>query len=131
MIRSRLLADRVEAQVKLQRLYHFPKHEKAIEMLTKAVKAEDSATEGLLTIAVNLPGPPALSPDSAQRKRVQQATEDAANAYQAALSDYFAYSDNDRDSVILRGAQEYRLTARRDYDTASRASGFCQWPEDQ
>jgi uncharacterized protein involved in exopolysaccharide biosynthesis len=89
-------------------------------MLLKGIKAEESASTGLLQVTVTLPGPPLLVPGtSSRRKQIRLLSSACANAYSEVLADYYSEYDNARDSVMQRSAQKELLRSRSDYDTAS------------
>ncbi len=122
VLKSRSLAVAVERRVQLRQLYGaktFPTEADAADFLTKSVKPDDSATDGLLYIAVSLPGPPKLVPHSSPSARqVQDAAADTANAYALGLKEYFAVSDTDQGAVLLRGADREVHQARANYNDA-------------
>ncbi len=118
LLKSRDLAAKVERHVQLRTLYALPSEEKAITLLTKSIKPDDNAVDGLLYIDVTLPGPPGLSlthhgPSAAQ---VKAAVAEAANDYALALKDYYATSDTDQGAVLLRGANSQVKQAQADYN---------------
>lgn len=122
VLKSRALAAAVERHVHLQQVYGaktMPTEEAAISLLMNSVKPDDNAADGLLYIAVTLPGPPKLSRHpSPGVPQVESAAADAANDYALALKEYFATSDTDQGTVLLRGAdREVRLAYAR-YNTA-------------
>lgn len=118
LLKSRDLAAKVERHVQLRTLYNLPTEEKAITLLTKSIKPDDNAVDGLVYINVTLAGPPGLSvthhgPSATQ---VKAAAVEAANDYALALKDYYATSDTDQGAALLRGATNYVKTAQADYD---------------
>lgn len=122
VLKSRALAEAVERHVQLRQLYGvqtFKTEEDAAEFLMKSVKPDDSATDGLLYVAVSLPGPPKLalhaSPTTAQAAAT---AADAANAYARGLKEYYATSDTDQGAALLRGADKEVRLARAHYDDA-------------
>ena len=129
ILKSRALARSVENHVQLRRLYgvkQFHTEDDAVDYLTKNVKPDDSATDGLLYIAVTLPGPPKLAahpvPSAAQ---IASAAADAANDYAGALKVYYATSDTDQGAALLHGADREVRQARAGYDDAvARALAF-------
>ncbi len=129
VLKSRSLAAAVERRVQLRQLYGvktFPTEADAADFLTKNVKPDDSATDGLLYIAVSLPGPPklALHP-SPSVQQVQDAAANTANAYALGLKEYYAFSDTDQSAVLLRGADREVRQARANYNSAlSRSLDF-------
>lgn len=120
LLKSRDLAAQVERHVKLRALYGLPTEGDAVTLLTKSVKPDDNAADGLLYIGVTLTGPPGLSvlrhgPSAAQ---VKAAAAQSANAYAAALKHYYLTSDTDQGAVLLRGADNQVKLARADYEDA-------------
>ena len=129
ILKSRALAETVERHVQLRRLYGaktFPTEDDAVEYLTKNVKPDDSATDGLLYVAVTLPGSPKLALHPSPTAAVaEQTAADAANDYAAALKVYYATSDTDQGAVLLRGADREVRQARAGYeDAVARALAF-------
>jgi len=121
VLKSREVALAVERHVHLQQIYG-PKTlatpAAAAALLAKGVKPEDNP-DGLLYIAVTLPGSPRLSLTPAPRPaQVEDAAAQAADAYAAALKDYFANSDNDEGSALLHGADVQVRQARAGYEQA-------------
>ena len=89
-------------------------------MLMNGIKPEDSPTDGLLYINVTLPGPPRWSPaplrkhaSASKRRRRRRPTP-----MPFALKEYYATSDTDQGSVLLRGADAEQRRARADYEAA-------------
>ena len=122
VLKSRALAATVERHVQLRQLYGaktYRTEDDAIDFLTKSIKPDDNAADGLLYISVTLPGPPkfALHP-SPSALQVANASAAAANAYALALKEYYATSDTDQGSVLLRGADKEVRLARTNYNTA-------------
>lgn len=129
VLKSRALAQSVERHVQLRQLYGakvFRTEDDAVDFLTKSVKPDDSATDGLLYISVTLPGPPKFSPHPAPSVlQVENAAAAAANDYAGALKEYYATSDNEQGDVLLRGADREVRQARANYnDAVQRALGF-------
>lgn len=122
VLKSRALAESVEHRVQLRQLYGaktFRTEDDAVEFLTKSVKPDDSATDGLLYVAVTLPGPPKFALHSSPSvSQVEAASADAANAYARALRTYYANSDTDQGVVLLRGADKEVREARSNYSDA-------------
>ena len=118
VLKSRELASQVEKHVKLSQVYGakmLPTEAAAAGLLAKGVKPEDNP-DGLLYISVTLPGSPAISLTHAPPKaRVEDAAARAANAYAAALKNYFINSDNDQGVALLRGADAQVRQAKADY----------------
>lgn len=122
VLKSRELAAAVERHVQLRQVYGtkvFPTEEAAISLLMNSVKPDDNAADGLLYIAVTLPGPPklALHP-SPSVPQVEDAAADAANDYALALKEYFATSDTDQGAALLHGADRQVRLARAGYEDA-------------
>lgn len=119
VLKSRSLAAAVERHVQLRQVYgsKLPTEEAAISLLMNSVKPEDNAADGLLYIAVTLPGPPklALHP-SPSVPQVEDAAAEAANDYALALKEYFATSDTDQGAALLHGADREVREARARYD---------------
>lgn len=129
VLKSRALAQTVERHVQLRQLYGtkvFGTEDAAVDFLTKNVKPDDNAADGLLYIAVTLPASPRLTPHpSPSVPQVEAAAADAANAYAGALKGYYANSDTDQGAVLLRGADREVRQARASYnDAAARAQEF-------
>lgn len=122
ILHSRLLAEAVEKKAQLQQFYHLPTHRKTLEMLTSALKPEDNAAEGLLFLNVTLPGPPRFANDPThKREQTMRLAANVANLYIAALKNYYALSDNDRDSVLLRAGEDALHQAHQRYDVSRAA----------
>jgi uncharacterized protein involved in exopolysaccharide biosynthesis len=116
VLKSRMAASEVEQVVHLRSLYHLKSEEDAIEMLMKSMKPDDNTTDGLLYVNVTLPGPARFQPGQTERRnQIKRAAADAANAYVAALRTYYTYSDNDRDTALIRGADSELARARQQY----------------
>ncbi len=118
LLKSRDLAAKVERHVHLRTLYDLPTEEKAITLLTKSIKPDDNAVDGLLYIDVTLAGPPGLgvAHHGPSADQVKSVVAEAANDYALALKDYYATSDTDQGAALLRGANTQVKTARADYD---------------
>lgn len=123
VLKSRDLAQFVEKRVHLRRLYGaktFPTEQDAVTLLTKSIKPDDNAADGLLYITVTLPGPPKLSLErSPTVAQIEAAAAQAANAYVVALKNYYINNDTDQGSLLLRGADREVAQARAEYDQAS------------
>lgn len=121
VLKSREMASQVEHRVHLQQVYGpktLPTETAAAALLTKGVKPEDNP-DGLLYIAVTLPGPPKLGlAHGPAPTQIEDAAAQAADAYALALKNYFVTSDNDQGVVLLRGADAQVRQARADYDRA-------------
>ncbi|MGI4787743.1 MAG: hypothetical protein ACRYFS_02720 [Janthinobacterium lividum] len=122
VLKSRALAENVERHVQLRQLYGpktFRTEDDVIDFLTKSVKPDDNAIDGLLYISVTLPGPPKFSlHPSPSAVQVETASAAAANDYALALKEYYATSDTDQGSVLLRGADHEVRQARSNYEDA-------------
>ena len=124
LLKSRELAQSVERHVQLFSLYggptgRFHTEEDAVEYLTKSVKPDDNAADGLLYVGVTLPGNPKLSlSHNPSDTQVKGAAAQAANAYALALKEYYLTSDTDQGAALLRGADTQVHQARADYDQA-------------
>jgi len=121
VLKSRALAASVERHVQLSRLYpgKFRTEDDAVTFLTKSIKPDDNA-DGLLYIAVTLPGPPKIAlghagPGPAQ---IEAAAAQCADAYALALKEYYATSDTDQGAALLRGADRQERQARDAYQSA-------------
>ena len=121
VLKSRWMALQVESHVHLQQVYGSkiaPTPAAAAGLLTKGVKPSEDP-DGLLYIAVTLPGSPKLSLTPGPRPaQVEDAAAQAANAYALALKNYFVTSDNDQGAVLLRGADAQVHQAKADYNQA-------------
>lgn len=129
VLKSRALAETVERHVHLRQLYGtkvFGTEDAAVDFLTKSVKPDDNAADGLLYIAVTLPASPRFAPHpSPSVPQVEKAAADAANDYAGALKGYYANSDTDQGVVLLRGADWEVRQARGNYnDAVARALEF-------
>lgn len=133
VLKSRRLAQQVESQIHLRDFYRLPSERDAVDMLMRHVVPVDNAADGLLYVTVKLPGPPRLAPGVAQRRsEVKGLAAKAANLYAVALRQYYASSDNDRDSVLLRAADRelahaqaaYRRTSQRLVDFVHQLKGL-------
>lgn len=119
VLKSRAVALQVEHRVHLQQVYGpktLPTDAAAAGLLAKGVKPEDNP-DGLLYISVTLPGSPRISFSHAPvPAQVEDAAARAANAYAAALKNYFVNSDNSEGATLLRGADAEVRRARAGYD---------------
>ena len=120
LLKSRELAAQVEKHVKLRALYGLPTESDAVTLLSKSVKPDDNAADGLLYIGVTLAGPPGLSlrRSGPSADQVKAAAAQAANAYAVALRHYYATSDIDQGAALLRGADSQVKQARAGYEDA-------------
>ena len=121
VLKSRKIAAQVENRVHLQQVYGsraLPTEGAAVTRLAQGVKPEDNL-DGLLYISVTLPGPPRLGlGHSPQPKQIEDAAAQAANAYAAALKNYFITSNDDEGSALLHGADTQVRHAKADYNQA-------------
>ena len=121
VLKSRKIAAQVENRVHLQQVYGLqalPTEGAAVARLAQGIKPEDNL-DGLLYISVTLPGPPRLGlGHSPQPKQIEDAAAQAANAYAAALKNYFITSDDDEGSALLHGADTQVRRAKADYNQA-------------
>ena len=110
VLRSRSFAEKVDRTVHFRqvlRLHDTPKdQDDAIDRVTKDLKVEDSASDGLLYVTVNLPGPPPLLPDPGGKWKsdARTAVAVAANLYRTTLQDFLRNSDTDKELSLLRSA---------------------------
>lgn len=117
ILKSRDMAQTVERHVQLRQFYGIRTEEDAVTLLTKSIKLDDNAADGLLYINISLPGQPKLSlaryPTQAQ---VENKVAETANAYALALKEYYLTNDTDTGAVLLRGADKEVRQARADYE---------------
>ena len=100
-------------------MYRLPSSEEAARKLSKSVGLDDNAAEGLLYITVALPAPPRYAGHAnGLRDGARQASAQAANAYAEALRRYTVETDNDKEAVMLRMAENQIREARAGYDSA-------------
>lgn len=113
-----LLAVDPKHPVDLARLCRCATRADAETLLMNTVKPEENA-DGLLYINVTLAGPPRLAPQTAaRRQQIKDAAAQTANAYATTLRDYYVNTDNDRDTALLRGANDQVREYRAEYDAA-------------
>lgn len=121
VLKSRSLAASVERHVQISRLYpgRFRTEDDAVTFLSKSIKPDDNA-DGLLYIAVTLPGPPkfSLSKAGPRPAQIEAASAQAADDYALALKQYYAASDTDQGAALLRGADRQERQSRADYEAA-------------
>jgi uncharacterized protein involved in exopolysaccharide biosynthesis len=121
ILKSRTIAEQVEQKVHLAQLYHIS-FDKAVQLLLSSLRIKDESAEGLVYLDVSLPGPPKLAHAPADlRARIATATANVANAYVVALRWYYVTTDNDRDTVLLRGADSELHEARSHLDRSTEA----------
>ncbi len=119
VVKSLRMAGEVESEVGLRQLYRLPSPEEAARRLSKSVGLDDNAAEGLLYITVALPAPPRYAGHAnVLRDGARQASARAANAYAEALRRYTVETDNDKEAVMLRMAENQIREARAGYDSA-------------
>lgn len=125
VLKSRSLAEEVENQVGLQRILRLPSREAAVNTIRDAIVPRDDISSGLLYIDVTLRGPAFLRGNATQRAKIDRAASDTANATSRALRRYYVESDNDRDTVLLRGADMEVRRARSEFEeTAASLRNF-------
>ena len=115
ILKSRLLAETVENHFHLKNFYRLHSERDAYDMLMNSISPNDNASDGLLYVTFSLPAPPRLALGENQRRnQVANLTSDILNLYSKALKQYYATSDNDRDSVLIRtGIEEVRKARLR------------------
>ncbi len=119
VVKSLRMAEEVNAEVGLQNVYRLPSKDEASRRLSKSVALDDNAAEGLMYITVSLPAPPRYARHAdGLRMGAQQASAQAANAYAEALRRYTVETDNDKEAVMLRMAENQIREARAGYDSA-------------
>ena len=126
VLKSRSFAEYVEHKVHMQALFHMPKHEDALDFLTKVLKIDDNPNDGLLYLTVDLGGPARFTPHAEmQREQVKETTAAIANAYAAALRRYLIESDTDRETVLMREAEkQFKLINQAYLASADQLSAF-------
>ena len=119
ILRSRLLARQVAEKADLMKACGFRTLNGAIRYLREdGMKVRDDTTQGLVFVDVTLPGPPLMRTRPGDRERVSKAAAAAADVYVDALQRYYTDSDNERELVLLRTAEERLKDAQRDYQKA-------------
>lgn len=119
ILRSRLLARQVAEKSDLMKACGFRTLNGAIRYLREdGMKVRDDTTQGLVFVDVTLPGPPLMRTRPGDRERVSKAAAAAADVYVDALQRYYTDSDNERELVLLRTAEERLKDAQRDYQKA-------------
>ncbi len=133
VLRSRRFAEEVERRAGVTKLCGFTSDEDAVDAIVKGLNINDNIRDSLVYVSVTLPGPPRFAPGSAPRRAsVKEAAAKAANAYADVLHEYMATSDTDRDSVLLRAANEQLSRAQKAYEQAvSRLGEFVVRPRRQ
>jgi uncharacterized protein involved in exopolysaccharide biosynthesis len=120
IIESRLLAAKVAARIGLAAVYPTKSADSVVDMLQKAAAVTEQHNDGLVYINVKLAGPALLARhSSAAQRKIRLACAAAANAYAEELQQYYAETDNDKDSLLLREADQELRSARADFDAAS------------
>jgi len=120
VLKSRHFAEQATRSGDVQRLCGFKSFEEAREAVQTGLSVTDNVKDSLVYVSVTLAGPPRFGFGvEAIRKRVKQAVAQTANAYTEILRDYIANSDTDRDTVLLRAADEQLRNAKQQYDAAA------------
>jgi uncharacterized protein involved in exopolysaccharide biosynthesis len=121
ILKSRRIADKVVKTLHLAQLYH-TSPSRISHQLQTAVRVKDDTGDGLVYVDVAVPGPPLLGQDPlGLRPRLPGISARVGNAYVEALRQYYIQSDNDRDSVLLRSADQQLHEARADFDAKAEA----------
>lgn len=119
VLRSRRFAEEVARKVGVRELYQLENEEEAGEFLQDRLDVSDNPRDNLVYLSVKLPGPPRLAPGAGERRaKVKQTAARAANAYAVVLRQYMLTSDTDRESVLIRIAEERTERAKEDYHRA-------------
>jgi len=125
VIKSRSFAEKVDKKVHFRELMRLKptatNQYDAIEKVIKDLHVDDNASDGLLYITVNLSGPPRLWPDpgNARRDELRASVAKAANLYRDALQDHLIFTDTDKESALLRGADVQVAAAYKNYYAAT------------
>ncbi len=121
ILKSRRMAEEVEQKVHLAQLYHIP-FEAAVGRLLGSLRIKDDPVDGLVYVDVTLPGPPRRAQDAVRmRPLIASAVAQVGNAYVAALRRYYVTTDNERDSVLLRGADDQLRLAQAKFKQSTEA----------
>ncbi len=119
VLKSRRMARDVARLTQMQTFLGLNSEEAAVGKLAGGIKVEDTPSDGLMYLTMNLSAPPRLAGgDVAQVKKIQEATALAANAYPKALLRYMQDSDTDKDLALLRAAQAEVARVRKEYNDA-------------
>ena len=118
LLKSRTLVKKAALKANLTRLYDCKSDYELEKLADSSIKVEDSLTDGLLYVTVQLEGPSKLSRDTAKRDAVRQASATMANSMAQGLITYYRYYDNDRDLVLLQAADKQLSSARNAYEAA-------------
>jgi uncharacterized protein involved in exopolysaccharide biosynthesis len=131
VLKSRRFAEIVDRSVHFRELMGLKSTAKnqieAIDKVTKDLKVDDNAADGLLYVTVNLEGPSRLWPDpgGARRKELSAAVARAANLYSDTLKSYLKNTDVDKELVLLRAADSQVTRAQQSYtDSIERLGDF-------
>lgn len=117
VLKSRRFAEQVVRQLGLQRIYHQPNFDEAVEALQKNVNVDDDPKDGLLHVDVTIGGPPRLAFNSdKQRETVRVMSAKAANLYAELLQQYVLSDDVDSDTLLLKKANKKLKETRDEYD---------------
>jgi len=117
ILRSRRIAEQVNRLASVRRTCGLSSDLAAVRLLQESMDLRDDVISGLVYVTVSLPGPPLWS-SAGERRRLRTAAS-AANAYATALSRYYVETDNERDTVLLRGADQELRAARKAFEEAS------------
>ncbi len=110
VLRSRQFAEKADRVAHFRQLMGLPNtprdQEDAIDKVMKELRVEDNATDGLLYVTVNLPGPPPLAPDPSgtRKETIRTAVALAANEYKNTLQSFLKNTDTDKELSLLRAA---------------------------
>ncbi len=116
IIKSRNFAEQVETIVHLQQIYRLKTLEDAIDELQKVVKIEDNPSDALLILRVDVRGPARFGRESPQkREAIRHLPAFIANTYVQIFRKYLRESDNDREAVLYRGAEQKLKIADASY----------------
>ena len=106
ILKSRFLAEKVEQQANLTGLLGMT-HQEAVDYLSKMLKVDETASDGLMYLSIDLIGPPKMAPNAAsQREAIKRACAVICNAYAATFQQYLGTSDTDRETVLMREAKK-------------------------
>ncbi|HSV74208.1 MAG TPA: hypothetical protein VLH79_10650 [Chthonomonadales bacterium] len=119
ILRSRRIAEDVNRAAEIRRLFASPSDKAAVRKIQESMQLRDDPISGLVHVTVSFSGPPLWSRAEERRRLVATAAARTANAYAVALSRYYVEADNERDTVLLRGAEDELRRARQEFDEAS------------